>query len=97
MKTDVCLLLAATLAPIVGGSSSGLIVHLDYSTYQGYHEASTGLNIWKGYAVTPQPAWNAANAKLTSAAFGMHRLLSGSCDGSLHGLQSRITVISSMP
>ncbi|KAK9558231.1 hypothetical protein V6Z88_004530 [Aspergillus fumigatus] len=55
MKTDVCLLLAATLAPIVGGSSSGLIVHLDYSSYQGYHEASTGLNIWKGIRYASPP------------------------------------------
>ncbi|KAE8393100.1 Alpha/Beta hydrolase protein [Aspergillus alliaceus] len=36
-------------------TSSGPIVHLGYSSYQGYYNATTGLNIWKGvrYAAPP--------------------------------------------
>jgi hypothetical protein len=64
MKPDVRLLLAATLAPIVGGSSSGPIVDLGYSSYQGYHEAATGLNIWKGCVLTPLSDSNAADTKI---------------------------------
>lgn len=63
MKPDVRLLLAATLAPIVGGSSSGPIVDLDYSSYQGYHETATGLNIWKGCVLTRLSDSNEADTK----------------------------------
>ncbi|RHZ64927.1 putative carboxylesterase [Aspergillus thermomutatus] len=55
MKLDLRLLLAASLAPIVGGSSSGPIVDLDYSSYQGYYEATTGLNVWKGIRYASPP------------------------------------------
>jgi hypothetical protein len=48
MKVDLRLFLAASLAPIVGASSSGPVVDLEYASYQGYYEAATGLNIWKG-------------------------------------------------
>jgi hypothetical protein len=48
MQAALRLVLAATLAPILGGSLSGPIVDLGYSSYQGYNEATTGLNIWKG-------------------------------------------------
>lgn len=63
MKPDVRLLLAATLAPIVGGSSSGPIVDLDYSSYQGYYETATGLNIWKGCVLTPLSDSNVVDTK----------------------------------
>lgn len=31
-------------------SSGPLVVDLGYEIYEGYHNQSTGLNIWKGYA-----------------------------------------------
>jgi hypothetical protein len=61
MKPNVLLLLAATLAPIVGGSSSGPVVDLGYSSYRGYYETATGLNIWKGCVLTPLSDSNAAD------------------------------------
>lgn len=93
MKPDVRLFLAAILAPIVGGSSSGPIVDLDYSSYQGYHETATGLNVWKGCVHTPLSVYLTRTQqilKLTCAAFGMHRLQSGTCDGNLPSLLPRI-------
>jgi hypothetical protein len=64
MKPDVRLLLAVTLAPVVGGSSSSPIVDLGYSSYQGHYEAATGLNIWKGYVLTPLSDSKAADTKI---------------------------------
>ncbi|KAL5358588.1 Alpha/Beta hydrolase protein [Aspergillus floccosus] len=55
MKLDFRLLLAAILAPIVGCSASGPIVDLGYSSYQGYYEATTSLNIWKGIRYASPP------------------------------------------
>ncbi|KAF7117473.1 hypothetical protein CNMCM5793_006455 [Aspergillus hiratsukae] len=55
MKLDLRLLLAASLAPIVGASSSGPIVDLDYASYQGYYENITELNIWKGIRYASPP------------------------------------------
>ncbi|EAU30772.1 conserved hypothetical protein [Aspergillus terreus NIH2624] len=55
MQAALRLVLAATLAPILGGSLSGPIVDLGYSSYQGYNEATTGLNIWKGIRYASPP------------------------------------------
>ncbi|GIJ89467.1 hypothetical protein Asppvi_008409 [Aspergillus pseudoviridinutans] len=55
MKLDLGLLLAATLASLVAGSSSGPVVDLGYSSYQGYYEASAGLNIWKDIRYASPP------------------------------------------
>lgn len=30
------------------GAQSSLVVHLGYAKYQGYSDAASGLNIWKG-------------------------------------------------
>ncbi|GIJ97930.1 hypothetical protein Aspvir_000036 [Aspergillus viridinutans] len=55
MRLDPGLFLAASLASLVAGSSSGPIVNVGYSSYQGYYEASTGLNIWKGIRYASPP------------------------------------------
>ncbi|KAF7177783.1 hypothetical protein CNMCM7691_006217 [Aspergillus felis] len=75
MKLDLGLLLAASLTTLVAGSSSGPIVNIGYSSYQGYYEASNGLNIWKGQvipAVDQPPICPQSGAAGTPAIYGFN-------------------------
>lgn len=45
MKLDLGLLLASSLGPLVAASSSGPIVHLDYSPYHGYYNTSVNTTL----------------------------------------------------
>lgn len=61
MEITTLLMLMATLAtaPLARGRvvrtapSSAPTVDLGYATYQGYHDDTYGLNVWKRYSHTP--------------------------------------------
>lgn len=70
MQSSSLLMLVANLAaaPFAQGRalptarSSSTTVDLGYATYQGYHDDTYGLNVWKRYFQTPPFSnWAARN------------------------------------
>ncbi|KAL2811858.1 Alpha/Beta hydrolase protein [Aspergillus granulosus] len=57
MSGLIQLWLSATgfIQSVIAANSNGPIVNLGYATYQGYHDSTSGLNVWKGirYAAAP--------------------------------------------
>lgn len=91
MQITLVPMLVATfwaMAPLAQGRvprtarSSAPSVDLGYATYQGYHDDTYGLNVWKRYFQTLRfPSWLTQADKKRPPAFAMPLLQSAACDG----------------
>lgn len=76
------LTVSLALVATVGGNPSEPIVDLGYSSYRGYYNTTTGLNIWKGCAATCPISTSTKRLLIPlRAEFAMRPLQSTNCDG----------------